>query len=238
MASTSEEPAEAGTAEPHRRRSTRGGSALRTTLVQTALVELERVGRPEAVTIAAIVTAAGCTPPSLYHYWPTREQLLIEAAALGWSRFEHSQADAVASDPDPRERIRRRGAAYLAFSRDHQPLFRVLFLGPPAPAPAEVEGSHSRGPGFWALRDDIRAAIAAGQIATDRIVTGQLDEANLAMALWCAVHGLATLALADPTGQLNSGDFLTVLDHAILGPDPQDEDRSPGPAHGSRGAGH
>lgn len=226
------EPDPAGNVAPRRPRST-SGSALRTTLVEATLAELERVGRTEAVTIAAIVAAAGCTPPSLYHYWPTREQLLIEAAALGWSRFEQSQADAVANDPDPRERIRRRGAAYLAFSRDHEPLFRVLFLGPPAPAPAEVEGSQSRGPGFWALRDDIRAAIAAGQISA-----GQLDEANLAMALWCAVHGLATLSLADPTGQLNSGDFLTVLDQAILGPDPQDEDRSPGNARGSSGAGH
>jgi hypothetical protein len=64
-------------------------------------VQLVETGSPDRVTIAAIVKEAGCTPPSLYHYWSTRDLLLKEASASGWAQFRVSQTDAVADDLSP-----------------------------------------------------------------------------------------------------------------------------------------
>lgn len=107
----------------------------------------------EQVTIARITEAAGCTPPTLYHYWPSRSALLLEASARGWETFRSSQAIAPGS-PDPQERLRARGQAYLRFAITHPELFRVLFLS----RSEEVE----RGSALDDLIDDVAAAIDEG----------------------------------------------------------------------------
>src|SRR5664279_2293787 len=108
---------------------------VRGDILAAALRQLEATGSPERVTVAAIVDEAGCTPPSLYHYWPRRELLLQEASARGWAQFRGSQAGAVADHHDPIERLRLRGRAYLNFALAKPVLFRVLFLEPPAIGP-------------------------------------------------------------------------------------------------------
>jgi AcrR family transcriptional regulator len=150
------------------------------------------------VTIAAVVGAAGCTPPSLYHYWASREQLVRDASGLGWARFAATQGLAAAEGADPLERIRRRGAAYVTFAQHHPALFRILFLGPRAvephtPGPASGSASASLGPSFLELEDDVTAAVTAGAIDA-----AGSSPRELAMVLWCAVHGLATLSLSAP----------------------------------------
>ena len=62
----------------------RDGADLRRRLLDITRDRLEATGDPAAVTIASIVSAARCTPPSLYHYWPTRDALLEEASQAGW----------------------------------------------------------------------------------------------------------------------------------------------------------
>ncbi len=186
--------------------------SLRATLVEAALAELEQAGRAEAVTIAAILQRAQCTPPSLYHYWPSREHLLREAASLGWSRFRAAQATAEDA-PGPRERILIRGEEYLRFSHEQPGLFRLLFLNPPALAPDGTAGGNEPGPAFAALVADVTAAIEAGEVDPRG-----LEASDVAMTLWCAIHGLATLTQADPTGHLGPRDLTDRLAVAILGP--------------------
>ena len=77
------------------------GEDVRGAILAAALRQLETAGSPERVTVAAIIAEAGCTPPSLYHYWPKRELLLLEASALGWTQFRASQAGAVAFGTGP-----------------------------------------------------------------------------------------------------------------------------------------
>ena len=108
------------------------GGDVRGAILAAALRQLATTGNPDRVTIAAIVQEAGCTPPSLYHYWPNREVLLQEASGQGWAQFRASQSGAVAGDRGPLERLRQRGQAYLDFARAKPTLFRVLFLQPSA----------------------------------------------------------------------------------------------------------
>lgn len=169
-----------------------GGEDVRGAILASALRQLEATGSPERVTIGTIVDEAGCTPPSLYHYWPKRELLLQEASAHGWAQFRASQSGAVAAvaeHHDPIERLRLRGRAYLEFALAKPALFRVLFLEPragnPTHAPAET------GEALHDLITDVSAAVAAGQLRP-------ADPLTTALALWSATHGVAALWAANP----------------------------------------
>jgi AcrR family transcriptional regulator len=140
------------------------------------------------VTVTAIVEVVGCTPPTLYHYWPKRELLLREASALGFAEFRRRQTAAARPETDPLARIRARGRAYLEFALSRPLLFRVLFLDRPAPGalPASVE---QPGQGLQDLIDDVSDAMSAGQIA-------RAEPLDVAVGLWAATHGIAALWVA------------------------------------------
>jgi AcrR family transcriptional regulator len=207
------------------------GAGVRGAILGAALRQLEETGSPDRVTIAAIVAEAGCTPPSLYHYWPTREQLLHEASERGWAQFRAGQATAVRDTTngddlqDPVERLRLRGRAYLEFALARPALFRVLFLQPPATPPssppakpsaqppvmplapalvpttppptsppitAPTEADSGTGQALDDLVNDVVAAMAAGQLSgNDPLIT--------ALALWSAMHGVASLWAVTPS---------------------------------------
>ncbi len=158
---------------------------LRAVLVATTLRLLEQASDPAAVTVAAIVAEAGCTPPTLYHYWDRRESLLREASAEGYAEFRRSQAEAVSATVDPLARIRLRGQAYLEFALARPSLFRVLFLdrSVPGQSPADPENP---GHGLADLIADVSEAMAAGKLAP-------ADPLVVAVGLWAAVHGVAVL---------------------------------------------
>lgn len=177
------------------------GQDLRETLLRVTLRLLERTEDPATVTIARIVREAGCTPPSLYHYWGTREELLRDASARGWEAFRGSQQASAREDEGPLERIRGRGQAYVAFARERPALFRALFvsatLSPPTaerarrePGP-EPAPERAPGPALAALVSDVTAAMEAGLLR-------RTDPTVVALALWASVHGLATLCVTHP----------------------------------------
>jgi AcrR family transcriptional regulator len=193
------------------------GDDVRGAILAAALRQLEATGSPDRVTVAAIVAEAGCTPPSLYHYWSHRELLLQEASACGWAQFRDSQSGSVAGRDDanrdqsgdqvgdrsgdlnrardlapaqdPVERLRRRGRAYLDFALARPSLFRVLFLEPSTGA--EVSPAEA-GRALQDLVIDVTEAMASGQFrAADPLTT--------ALALWSAMHGVAALWAVTPS---------------------------------------
>lgn len=180
-----------GTTPHARRRVGRPGDGedVRGAILAATQRQLEATSSPGQVTVATIIDEAGCTPPSLYHYWSKREQLLREASAGGWVQFRASQSDAVADQHDPVERLRERGRGYLEFALAKPALFRVLFLEPPdtttAGAPAEI------GEALQDLVNDVTAAMGAGRL-------GSGDPLTTALALWSAVHGVAALWSVTP----------------------------------------
>lgn len=164
------------------------GEDVRLAILTAALRQLVETGSPDRVTVAAIVDEAGCTPPSLYHYWPKRELLLQEASGQGWAQFRASQAGAVADHSDPVERLRRRGRAYLRFALAKPALFRVLFL---EPATTGAQPLNETGQALQELVSDVTAAMASGALRP-------ADPLTTALALWSAMHGVAALWAVTP----------------------------------------
>jgi AcrR family transcriptional regulator len=165
---------------------------LRGAILAAALRQLEATGSPDKVTIGAIIDEAGCTPPSLYHYWPKRELLLREASERGWALFRVSQSGAAAEHDDPVERLRLRGRAYLDFALARPALFRVLFLDPPAGRSGSPDDPPTEtGQAFQDLVADVTQAMATGQVRP-------ADPLTTALALWSAMHGVAALWAVTP----------------------------------------
>jgi AcrR family transcriptional regulator len=173
---------------------------LRNRIVEAALLLMADAGSDNDVTIARIVAAVGCTPPTLYHYWESREALLAEAGATGWARFRESQqVDRTATAV---ERVQARGEAYLAFALAQPQLFDVLFLtrrAQPVSADSLTE-----------LIADVAEAMSDGSIRPG-------DAQQLGIALWAAVHGVAALAYANPEfGERGARPTLAALTALLL----------------------
>jgi hypothetical protein len=123
---------------------------------------------------------------------------------------------------DPVTRLRLRGRAYLDFALAKPALFRVLFLEPTADSPTSTPTSTPTGPtpepstkpparptpqegtrpptgpapgtgkALDDLVNDVIAAMAAGQLRAG-------DALTTALALWSAMHGVASLWAVTPS---------------------------------------
>ena len=82
--------------------------------ILVATRELLIEGRdPRAVSIARVCARAACTPPSLYHYFATKDVLLSEVCDAAMREFMSGLQLQVASIGDPLEELAARGVAYL-----------------------------------------------------------------------------------------------------------------------------
>jgi AcrR family transcriptional regulator len=145
-----------------------------------AAVALSAGGGPQAVTMAAVIEAAGAPSGSLYHRFPSRPALQAALWLRTLERFQAGFLEAVAVENGPLAAL---GAAAhtIAWSRAHQEEARVLLYG------AADFGYES-----WPARErtrltsqqaDVAAAIAAlaeklglrGSDGRERVVLATVD---------------------------------------------------------------
>lgn len=181
----------------------RDGSDLRRELLAVTRDQLEAMGDPAAVTISSIVSAARCTPPSLYHYWPTRDALFAEASRSGWRTS--SPANRTRS---PVWRIR-----WNASARADGPIGTLPASGPPCSACS----SSNRGVGTPRRRTRRPRRRCRGGDGQGRATSGNTH--TVALTIWAAVHGVAALATAHPDTPRHVVDELadTAVDALLIG---------------------
>src|ERR1700744_2586227 len=104
---------EVDVAEGRRSRARRGeGGRLREDILAAAEELLLASGDATALSIRAIATAVGVTPPSIYLHFADRNELVFEVCDRKWRELAASLDSAVAGWTDPLERIVQRGRAY------------------------------------------------------------------------------------------------------------------------------
>jgi AcrR family transcriptional regulator len=142
----------------------------------------------DGVSFRRIASRLGVTAPALYGYVDGKADLL---RALAEQEFSQLLARfAAVDDPDPLARIRGHSRAYVAYAREHPALFEVMFVFRPAWVRADAEELPLATEVFGAGLTAIEEAVAAGQLHGDSFM--------VALTMWSAVHGVASVLLANP----------------------------------------
>ncbi len=159
-------------------------------LVQVAGALLEEQGL-EAVTLREVGRRAGLSRSAPYRHFASKEGLLTAVAAADLRALRARVEEAAASARTPLARVEAMLGAYLAFARDHEQRYRLVF------SPVERRREDP------ALRQAAEEAVATFAAAVgDAVAAGALPRADpraLAALLVSAAHGAAEL---ERTGHL------------------------------------
>ena len=165
--------------------------------------ELLVVDGIDGVSFRRIASRLGVTAPALYGYVDGKADLLRALAEHEFSQLLERFAEV--DDPDPVVRIRGHSRAYVQYAREHPALFAVMFVFRPdwvAGAADELPlATEVFGVGLAAIDE----AIAAGAIHGEPFM--------VALTMWSAMHGVATVLLANPG--LGEETETALVDHVI-----------------------
>jgi len=178
-----------------------------------------------ALTLRRIARALSIAAPSIYHYYPNRDELVTALILDGFKSLEESQREAIDSRPQDDYPAR---LAYLALAYRQwavsQPQRYQLVFGTPIPgyvAPEELT-LPAAGAAFVPLIRLLQSAFSAGKLRMERLVPMSpalksmleawresqggvhIEVLYMALVFWSRVHGLMML---ETTGQYPS--FIT-----------------------------
>jgi AcrR family transcriptional regulator len=154
---------------------------MKTRILEAAYAILSKEG-PAAFTTRRVCEAVGVTMPTLYHYFPSRDELVQAVNALAMQKFM-SKKRALALTDDPVRDLRASCELVLDFVDRHKNV-TIAVMGRGLEDPAIFR------PGFELLQDRVaRASSARALRVPDREATAML---------WCVVQGLVVAAVASP----------------------------------------
>ncbi len=178
-------------------------------IIGCAMDMLQRKGLGD-VTMRNVAKRIGVGTMTLYTYIAGQDELRTAMAMRGFDML-HEFCDAASMLDDHEDRVRawRGGSrAYIRFAVDHPNLYDLMFSIPP-----ERGGANPAflGSGFDHLRDKVRLRLQRKGDAEAEIEQVILKSAG---RFWIALHGLASLAIANRLGVLG-GDLDELLDDLL-----------------------
>jgi AcrR family transcriptional regulator len=194
-----------------RRRSPRGGGEqLRDDIVEAVKQLLRETDDVDAVSIRAVAQRVGVTAPSIYLHFADKEALLDAVVADVFAGLDAAISAATASSTTPLQCVLAQGLAYVRFAVDHREHYRVALMQPSHET--AVVDDVLRDCAFAHLHRAVSACVAEGYFADN-------DPFAIALELWSAAHGVASLVIAKP--QVPWGDVdafaRNALNVALLG---------------------
>ena len=168
------------------------------------------VDNTDDLSVRAIADAVGKTVPVLYQHFPDKSALLTAAAEHALNAMGQTVDAHVAGEDDIDRRLRQRAHAFVEFAIDHPVPYRHLFMSPPAPRSPNTIELMMNSVGFGGMVRDLTEARAVGLMVDQ-------DPTAVAMVLWTAVHGVASLLISHPELEWPDDLLERVLDQHAFG---------------------
>lgn len=150
-------------------------------------------GSVDAVSMRAIATAVGVTPPAIYAHFNDKDDLF---EAICDRRFAQlNEALRVMEEiEDPLQGLMAGGRAYIRFGLDHPEAYRFLMATKTEDDWADTWETTEPTQGdiaFMSLVNKVGQCVEAGALR-------QMDPLEGALILWAGVHGLVMLIITHP----------------------------------------
>ena len=188
-----------------RRRAPRGsGDLLRDEILDAATELLLDTGHAKAVSIRSVAERVGVTPPSIYLHFQDKDALLDAVCARYFEKLDEEMQRVSAGQSSTVEVLRAQGLAYVRFATENPELYRIATMGE------------------WRSGSNVDSALASSAFAHMCAAVGVLmdegvfprgDAAAVALELWSAAHGAASLLIAKP--HLPFGDAEAFTDRVL-----------------------
>lgn len=175
-----------------RRRASRGsGEELRGEIVEATKRLLADSASADAVSIRAVADAVGVTPPSIYLHFADKDALLSAVVVDVFAELDAAMLAAAEGVDSPMARLCAYGQAYVHFAVEHPEHYRIAAMDPCPRTDQEALDEVLTDSAFDHMRQAITDCIEAGYFPKG-------DPLPLALDLWTAAHGLASLMIAKP----------------------------------------
>lgn len=145
----------------------------------------------EAVTMRKVAEAIEYSPTAIYLHFTDKETLIRDLCQEDFRSLAKA-FQRIAKEPDPLERLRKTGLAYVEFAQDHPNHYRLMFMTPRLHDKDElIEKGNPEEDAYAFLRATVAEAIAKG------LLRPELTDPDLvAQAVWSGTHGVISLHLA------------------------------------------
>lgn len=194
-------------------RSARGqGHLLRQRILDVAAALLDAVDDASEISTREIARHVDKTVPALYQHFPDKATLLTAAALHALDAMGTEVSTLLHGEEDLDVRLRARAESYVQFAIDHGAAYRLLFMSSPTtPGRPDSLAAIMSTTGFHDMAADVAAAQVAGLMTTDT------NAERIALNLWTAVHGVASLVISHPALDWPDRFLDGVLDQHALG---------------------
>lgn len=174
-----------------RERREREREEIRTRILDAAR-ELFATEGVESVTMRRIAERIEYSPTAIYFHFRDKESLLAELCDCDFRNFAHGFT-VIAQIPDPVERLRAAGKAYVEFGLMNPSHYRLMFMTPKSLNETEstiVKGNPEED-AYAFLKGIVEDLRVQGHLRED---AGDTDLA--AQTIWAAIHGMVSLEIA------------------------------------------
>jgi len=148
----------------------------------------------DGVSMRKIADKIEYSPTAIYVHFADKDELFREVCHADFRRLAQSFL-AIGKIPDPIERMRKIGHAYIEFGLKNPNHYRTMFMVPhPPEAESDLESQGKGNPeedAYEFLRATVTEAMKAGAFRDD------LKDADLvSQTMWAGVHGVISLQIA------------------------------------------